>query len=45
MRLNREHRRNYANEHTEEGMRQWLVIIALVITVILVLLGLRLIVD
>jgi hypothetical protein len=46
MRLNQEHRKKtYANEPTEEGLRQWLVIVALAITVILILLGLRLVIN
>jgi hypothetical protein len=43
MKLTQQKRKNYANEQTEQGIRQWLIIAALLAAIGLVILGIRLI--
>lgn len=43
MKLNPQRRPNYANEHTEQGLRQWLVIGAILASIVVIFIGLRLV--
>jgi hypothetical protein len=43
MKLNQKRRTNYANEQTNQGLRQWLIIAAFVASIILIFIGIRLI--